>query len=148
MSFNYFFLDDEFNQQYRAEQRLGKLFILFSIFAIAIACLGLFGLASFTTEQRTKEIGIRKVLGASVTGITWLLSGDFLKLVLWSFAIAFPVSWWVMSRWLQDFAYRVSLSAWIFIVAGAGAIVIALLTVSVQAIKAALANPVNSLRSE
>ncbi|MEC5144736.1 FtsX-like permease family protein [Chitinophaga sp. 212800010-3] len=148
MSFNYFFLDDEFNQQYRAEQRLGKLFILFSIFAIAIACLGLFGLASFTTEQRTKEIGIRKVLGASVTGITWLLSGDFLKLVLWSFAIAFPVSWWAMSRWLQDFAYRVSLSAWIFIVAGAGAIVIALLTVSVQAIKAALANPVNSLRSE
>ena len=148
MSFDYFFQDEAFNRQYRAEQRLGQLFMLFSVFAIGIACLGLFGLASFTAEQRTKEIGIRKVLGASIGGIVQLLSKDFIKLVMIAATIAFPLAWWAMSTWLEDFAYRVPLSAWIFIVAGAGALLVALLTVSFQAVKAALANPVVSLRSE
>lgn len=148
MSFDYFFQDEAFNRQYRAEQRLGKLFMLFSLLAIAIACLGLFGLASFTAAQRTKEIGIRKVLGASISGIVQLLSRDFLKLIIISATIAFPLAWWAMSTWLQDFAYRVPLSAWVFIAAGAGTSLVALLTVSFQAIKAALANPVNSLKSE
>jgi putative ABC transport system permease protein len=148
MTFDYFFLDESYNRQYREEQRLGELFTLFSAFAIAIACLGLFGLASFTAAQRTKEIGIRKVLGASISGIVQLLSKDFLKLVIVSATIAFPLAWWAMSSWLEDFAYRVPLSAWIFIIAGAGALLVALFTVSFQAVRAALANPVNSLRSE
>lgn len=148
MSFDYFFQDEAFNRQYREEQRLGELFMLFSVLAIAIACLGLFGLVSFAAAQRTKEIGIRKVLGASISGIVQLLSKDFLKLVVISAAIAFPLAWWVMSSWLQDFAYRVRLSVWVFIIAGGGALMIALITVSFQAIKAAMANPVNSLKSE
>ncbi|HEY9258152.1 ABC transporter permease [Chitinophaga sp.] len=148
MSFDYFFQDEAFNRQYREEQRLGELFMLFSVFAIAIACLGLFGLVSFTAAQRTKEIGIRKVLGASITGIVQLLSKDFLKLVVISATIAFPLAWWAMSSWLQDFAYRVPLSVWVFIIAGGGALLVALITVSFQAIKAAMANPVNSLKSE
>lgn len=148
MSFDYFFQDEAFNRQYREEQRLGELFMLFSIFAIGIACLGLFGLVSFTAAQRTKEIGIRKVLGASISGIVQLLSKDYLKLVILSATIAFPLAWWAMSSWLQDFAYRVPLSVWVFIIAGGGALLVALLTVSFQAVKAALANPVTSLKSE
>ncbi|MEV4885159.1 ABC transporter permease [Chitinophaga ginsengisegetis] len=148
LSFNYFFQDEAFNRQYLAEQRLGSLFLVFALFAIAIACLGLFGLASFTAAQRTKEIGIRKVLGASVAGIVKLLSRDFLALVVVAAVIAFPLAWWAMSSWLQHFAYRVPLNAWVFIVAGGGALLIALITVSFQAVKAALANPVNSLQAE
>lgn len=147
-SFDYFFQDEAFNRQYLAEQRLGSLFLIFSLFAIAIACLGLFGLASFTAAQRTKEIGIRKVLGASITGIIKLLSKDFVMLVIIAAVIAFPLAWWAMSNWLQNFAYRAPISGWIFIMAGGGALVIALITVSFQAVKAALANPVNSLQAE
>jgi len=116
--------------------------------AIIISCLGLFGLAAFSAEQRTKEIGIRKVLGASMVGIIRLLSTDFLKLVLLAFVIATPIAWWAMSKWLQSFAYKIDLSWWIFILAGALALCIALLTVCSQAIRAALANPVKSLRTE
>lgn len=147
-SFDYFFQDEAFNRQYLAEQRLGSLFLIFSVFAIAIACLGLFGLASFTAAQRTKEIGIRKVLGASITGIIKLLSKDFVVLVIIAAVIAFPLAWWAMSNWLQNFAYRAPLSGWTFIIAGGGALIIALITVSFQAVKAALANPVNSLQAE
>lgn len=147
-SFDYFFQDEAFNRQYVAEQRLGSLFLIFSVFAIAIACLGLFGLASFTAAQRTKEIGIRKVLGASITGIIKLLSKDFVVLVIIAAVIAFPLAWWAMSNWLQNFAYRAPLNGWTFIIAGGGALVIALITVSFQAVKAALANPVNSLQAE
>ncbi|MEO6455868.1 MAG: FtsX-like permease family protein, partial [Ginsengibacter sp.] len=146
--FTYSFMDEQFNDQYQAEQHTGKIFITFAILAVFIGCLGLFGLAAYAAEQRTKEIGIRKVLGASVNNITGLLSKDFLKLVLIAWVIAFPVSWWAMHTWLQDFAYRVSISWWIFFIAGAVAIIIALLTVSFQAIKAAVANPVKSLRTE
>jgi putative ABC transport system permease protein len=146
--FNYTFLDADFNNIYTAEQQTGKLFITFAIFAIFIGCLGLFGLVTYAAEQRTKEIGVRKVLGASVGTIVTMLSKDFAKLVLIASLIAFPVAWWAMNKWLQGFAYRTSISWWIFIVAGAAAIFIALITVSFQAIKAAVANPVKSLRSE
>jgi putative ABC transport system permease protein len=146
--FNYQFMDDAFGNIYRSEQRIGKIFISFALLAIFIACLGLFGLAAFSAEQRTKEIGIRKVLGASVSQIVTLLSKDFLKLVFIAFVIAVPLAWYVMHRWLQDFAYRIDISWWIFALAGVLALLIALLTVSFQAIKAALANPVKSLRTE
>jgi putative ABC transport system permease protein len=146
--FSYTFMDADFNNVYKAEQRTGKLFIIFSVFAIFIGCLGLFGLVSYAAEQRTKEIGIRKVLGAQVTGIVAMLSRDFAKLVLIAALIAFPVAWLIMRQWLQSFAYRIDISLWVFILAGFAAIVIALLTVSFQAIKAAIANPVKSLRSE
>src|ERR1700741_3977806 len=127
---------------YRSEQRVSKLALIFSVLAILIACLGLFGLAAFIAEQRTKEIGIRKVLGASVSGIIELLSRDFIRLVLIAFVIAIPTAWWIMNRWLQDFAYRISIGWWIFLVAGVLAVAVALFTVSFQAIKAAIANPV------
>jgi len=146
--FSYTFLDDDFAQLYLAEQRQSRLFTLFSGIAILIACLGLFGLAAFVTAQRTKEIGIRKVLGASVGQIVALLSGDFLRLVLIAFVIATPVAAYAMHRWLQDFAYRIDLPWWIFAAAGIIALLIALITVSFQAIKAARVNPVKSLRSE
>ncbi len=146
--FEYTFFDQDLAAQYKAEQRLGKIFSLFTGFAILVACLGLFGLAAFTAEQRTKEIGIRKVLGASVAGIVGLLSKDFLNLVLIANIIAWPIAWWVMSRWLDDFAYRVEIGWWVFAVAGCIALLIALLTVSYQAVKAALSNPVKSLRAE
>ena len=133
---------------YRAEQRAGTIALIFSVLAIFIACLGLFGLATFIAEQRTKEIGIRKVLGASVQGIVGMLSKDFLKLVTIAFMIAVPVAWYAMNVWLRGFAYRISLSWWIFIAAGVAAFLIALITVSFQAIKAAIANPVTSLRTE
>jgi putative ABC transport system permease protein len=145
---NYQFLDEAFDGMYRSEQRIGKIFISFAILAIFIACLGLFGLATFTAEQRTKEIGIRKVMGASVTQIVQLLSKDFVRLVIFGIVIACPLAYYFMDKWLQDFAYRIDISWWIFALAGIVAIVIALLTVSFQAIKAALANPVKSLRTE
>jgi len=146
--FEYFFADETFNKQYNTEQQLGNVFIAAAIIAILIACLGLFGLAAFTAQQRTKEIGIRKVLGASVTNITALLSKDFVKLVLISICIASPIAWWALNRWLMDFAYRTNISWWIFAVAGGVAVLIAIVTVSFQAIKAAVANPVKSLRTE
>ncbi|HXB42720.1 MAG TPA: FtsX-like permease family protein, partial [Puia sp.] len=148
MPFSYRFLDESFNEMYRSEQRIGKIILIFSTLAILIACLGLFGLSTFIAEQRTKEIGIRKVLGASVQGLVQLLSKDFIKLVAISFVIAAPLAWWFMSKWLQDFAYRVDISWWIFLLAGVLAFVIAIATVSFQAIKAALMNPVTSLRTE
>ncbi len=146
--YNYRFVDEEFDTQYKAEQRIGSILGAFAGFAIFIACLGLFGLAAFTAEQRTKEIGIRKVLGASVTGITGLLARDFMKLVLVAIVVASPLAWWAMHKWLEDFAYRIELQWWTFALAGLAAVGIAFLTVSFQSIKAALANPVKSLRSE
>ncbi len=140
--FSYSFMDADFNNIYEAEQRTGKLFITFAVFAIFIGCLGLFGLVTYAAEQRTKEIGVRKVLGASVSGIVAMLSKDFAKLVLIASLIAFPVAWWVMNKWLQSFAYRIDIGWWVFVVAGLAAILIALITVSFQAIKAAIANPV------
>jgi putative ABC transport system permease protein len=146
--FEFAFMDDYLQQLYMAEQRLSKLFGVFAFLGISIACLGLFGLATFTAEQRTKEIGIRKVLGAGIADIVALLSKDFIKLVLLAFLIASPLAWYLMHQWLQDFAYRIDISPWIFLLASVIALLIALLTVSYQSIKAALANPVKSLRSE
>ncbi|NUO82440.1 hypothetical protein HUU05_20385 [candidate division KSB1 bacterium] len=142
------FLDEQVEAQYGAETRLLKIFSLFSAFAIFISCLGLFGLASFTTEQRTKEIGIRKALGASVPNIILMLSNGFTRLVLISFVIAAPIAWWAMKQWLQNFAYRQALGLNAFIWAGLLALGIAWLTVSYQSLKAALANPVEALRYE
>ena len=147
-AFDYFFLDARYNEQYRAERRLGTLFGLFAGLAILIACLGLFGLAAYVTAQRTKEIGVRKVLGASVTSIVALLSKDFLGLVAVAFVIAVPVAWWAMRRWLEGFASRVDLGLGVFLLAGALALVIALATVSYHALRAATADPVKSLRYE
>ena len=146
--FDYSFLDESFDKQYRAEDRFGSLFFNFAILAIFISCLGLLGLASYSTLQRTREIGVRKVLGASVSNIINLLSKEFLKLVLVAFIIAAPVAWLFMNKWLRDFAYRTSVSWWMFVFAGLAAIVIAFGTISFQAIKAAIANPVKSLRTE
>ncbi|QMU26723.1 ABC transporter permease [Adhaeribacter radiodurans] len=146
--FEFSFVDENLNNLYQSEMRFGKIVGVFSGLAIFIACLGLFGLASFTTEQRTKEIGIRKVLGASLANIVSLLSKDFLKLVLLANVLAWPLSWWAMQQWLQDFEYRTPISWWIFALTGALALFIALLTVSFQTVKAAIANPVKSLRSE
>ena len=148
LPFGYTFLDAVVQQQYETEITLSQIISSFTGIAIVISCLGLFGLAAFSAEQRIKEIGIRKVLGASVPGIVRLLSQDFLKLVLISLVIATPIAWWAMDKWLQSFAYRVPLSWWMFALAGLLAMAIALLTVSFQAIRAALANPVRSLRSE
>jgi putative ABC transport system permease protein len=148
MPFSYRFLDDAFDEMYRSEQRVGKGALFFAVLAILIACLGLFGLATYMAEQRTKEIGVRKVLGATVGNVVAMLSKDFLKLVLIAAVVAFPVSWWFMNKWLEDFAFRIDIGWWVFAVAGLAALSIALLTVSVQAIKAALANPVKSLRTE
>jgi putative ABC transport system permease protein len=146
--FDYSFLDERFNAQYANERLFGKVFAIFAGFAIFIACLGLLGLSLFATAQRTKEIGVRKVLGASVSNIVALLSKDFIKLVAIAFVIASPVAWWIMHNWLQDFAYRINISWWVFFAAGLLALIIALATISFQAIKAALANPVKSLRTE
>ncbi|MEO5783153.1 MAG: ABC transporter permease [Ginsengibacter sp.] len=145
---NYSFMDDDFSKIYSSEQRVGKIAMTFSILAILIACLGLFGLVTYAAEQRTKEIGIRKVLGATVSNIVAMLSKDFLRLVIIAALVAFPIAWWVMNKWLQDFAYRINISWWIFIVAGVVAVLIALITVSFKAIKAAIANPVKNLRTE
>ncbi|HRH48729.1 MAG TPA: ABC transporter permease [Panacibacter sp.] len=145
---SYSFLDDRFNNTYKAEQKTGTILGIFAGLTIFVACLGLFGLAMFTAQQRTKEIGIRKVLGASVTQVTNMLSKEFLKLVIIACVIAFPLSYWAMSKWLQDFAYRTDISWWVFVIAAVISLLIALVTVSFQAIKAALANPVKSLRTE
>jgi putative ABC transport system permease protein len=146
--FDYYFVNENYDLQYKTEQRLGNLSILFSLLTIFISCLGLFGLVMVAVSQRTKEIGVRKVLGASVTGITTLLSKDFLGLVAIAILIALPFSWWAMNRWLADFAYRVTLHWWVLAIAAALVVFIALATVSVQAIRAALANPVRNLRTE
>ncbi|GAB4021893.1 ABC transporter permease [Spirosoma koreense] len=146
--FTYEFMDEEFNKLYAAESRTGQIFSLFAFLSIFLACLGLFGLSAYTTAQRKKEIGVRKVLGASVLSITLLLSKDFLKLVLIAIVIATPIAWYAMHRWLQDFVYKIDIAWWLFALAGLLAVGIALLTVSFQSIKAALMNPVKSLRSE
>ena len=147
-AFRYTFLDESFANMYANVQRTGNIFTSFAVLAIIIACLGLFALSAFMAEQRNKEIGIRKVLGASVSGITAMLSKDFVKLVIISIIVASPVAWWAMTKWLQDFAYRISISWWMVAVAGLSAIVIALLTISFQSIKAALTSPVKTLRTE
>ncbi len=146
--FNYSFVDENFNKQYSNEEHFGKLFMYFAVLAIFISCLGLLGLASYSTLQRTREIGIRKVLGASIPGIVNMLSKEFLQLVFIAALIAFPLAWYGMHTWLQDFAYKSSMAWWIFAIAGILAFMIAIVTVSFQAIRAALANPVKSLRSE
>ncbi|HEY0678499.1 MAG TPA: ABC transporter permease [Chitinophagaceae bacterium] len=146
--FEYSFMDDEFNKLFTSEMMIGKLSRLFAILTVVISCLGLFGLAAYTAERRTKEIGIRKVLGASLSSVVTLLSKDFLRLVAVAAIIAFPLSWWIMQQWLADYAYRINISWWVFAVAGVLAVVIALCTVSFQAVKAGLSNPVKSLRTE
>ena len=146
--FEYQFMDEQVARFYQTEALLAKLINAFTGIAILICCLGLYGLVLHIVGQRTKEIGIRKVLGASVAGIVALLSGDFVKLIVIAILIASPLAWWTMTKWLQDFAYRVDIAWWVFVLAGLLAIGIALLTVSFQSIKAALMNPVNSLRSE
>ena len=146
--FGYSFMDDNFNAMYKSETRMGQISVSFSVLAIFIACLGLFGLAAYAAEQRTREIGIRKVLGATITNIITLLSRDFLKLVMISVLFAFPFAWWVMHSWLQDFAYRITIGWQVFGLAALLAVLIALFTVSFQAIRAALANPTKSLRKE
>jgi putative ABC transport system permease protein len=148
MPFRYSFLNESFDNMYREEQRVGKVALTFSLLAIVIACLGLFGLAIYMSEQRTKEIGVRKVLGASVANIISMLSKDFVRLVFVSFVFAMPLAWWAMHTWLQDFAYRINISWWVFAAAGGAALFIALITVSSQALKAALSNPIKSLRTE
>ncbi len=146
--FTYHFLDETFDKLYKADEQFGKAFGFFACIAITIACFGLLGLSAYNVLQRKKEIGIRKVLGASVQNITYLLSKDFTKLVLVASVIAVPAAWWLMNKWLQSFAFRISISIWIFVIAGITALIIALITVSFQSIKAAIANPVNSLRME
>jgi putative ABC transport system permease protein len=133
---------------YKSEEKLASLLWIFTMMAIFVGCMGLFGLAAFSAEQRTKEIGIRKVLGATMFNIMGLLSKRFVILILVASVIAFPVAWWAMNKWLQDFPYRITISWWMFAVTAVAALVIALITVSFQAIKAALANPVKSLRTE
>jgi ABC-type antimicrobial peptide transport system permease subunit len=146
--FDYQFADDEYAKKFAAEERIGKLATFFATLAIFISCLGLFGLASFMAEQRTKEIGVRKVLGASIMDLWLLLSKDFVRLVLISFIVAVPIAWYAMNTWLENFAYRIAISWWIFALTGVGAMFIALFTVSWQSVKAALVNPVKSLRNE
>jgi putative ABC transport system permease protein len=146
--FEFRFVDDQFNQMFFNEVLISKIAAVFATLAIVISCLGLFGLAAYTAERRTKEIGIRKVLGASVSGLFRLLSKDFVQLVAISCLVAFPVGWWIMHSWLQTYEYRIAISWWIFFVAGLAALLIALLTIGVHAIKAAIANPVDSLRNE
>jgi len=146
--FQYTFMDQDFDAMYRSEQRIGTIFIAFTTLAIVIACLGLFGLAAYAAEQRTKEIGIRKVLGASIANIAGMLSKDFIKLICIAIVISSPIAWYLMQKWLQDFAYRINIEWWVIAIAGFAAILVAFITISFQSIKAAVANPVDSLRSE
>ena len=146
--FEYFFVDEQYQKQYQSEHQQGRIFTAASAMAILIACLGLFGLAAYTAEQRTKEIGVRKVLGASVASIIVLLSRDFIKLVVIALVLASPLAWWGMNQWLQDFAYHITIDGWVFFWAGIVAIGIALLTVLYQSLKAAYSNPVKSLRAD
>ena len=144
----FYFLDQNFANQYQSEQKQGSILFVFTVMAICIASLGLFGLVTFTAEQRIKEIGIRKVLGASVTNIVTLLSKDLMKLVLIATVIASPLAWYGMSKWLQGFAYRIDIQWWVFAIAGIVAILIAFITISTQSIKEATVNPAKSLKSE
>jgi len=146
--FEYSFVDQQFEQAYRSESVMGALANIFAVIALFISCLGLFGLAAYTAEQRTKEIGVRKVLGASVLNIMALLAKGFITLVVIAFVIAAPLAWLFMNNWLQNFAYRVNIEWWMFFIAGLLAVVFAFATVSFQSIKAAVANPVKSLRTE
>lgn len=146
--FSYSFLDERFNDTYKAEMKTGQILGIFAGLTIFVACLGLFGLAMFTAEQRTKEIGVRKVLGASVIGITALLSREFLKLVMIAIIIAMPLAWYGMDKWLQGFEYKISISWWMLGISGLLSTLVALLTISYQSVKAALMDPVQSLRSE
>jgi putative ABC transport system permease protein len=144
--FSYSFVDEDYDALYKSEQRTGMLFNVFAVVAILISCLGLFGLAAYTAQVKTKEIGIRKVLGATVANIVQLLAKDFVSLVIISLVIAVPIGWWAMNSWLQDFVFRISIGWWVFLLAGGLASFIALLTVSMHAVRAALANPVKSLK--
>ena len=146
--FEYTFLDETFDQSYRSEERLSEIFASFTVFAVFIACLGLFGMASFTAEQKTKEIGIRKVLGASVTGIVVLLAKNFLKLVIVANLIAWPIAYFAMRNWLTNYAYRIHIAPWTFILCSVLTVIIALLTVSYQSIKASVSNPVDAIKYE
>jgi putative ABC transport system permease protein len=146
--FEYFFLDDDFDRLYKAEKKVGQIFSTFAILAVLVACLGLFGLASFTAEQRTKEIGIRKVLGATVPNIVTLLTKEFSKWILLANIVAWPIAYFAMNRWLQNFAYRISIGPGMFFLAAFIALLIALFTVSYKAIKAAIANPKDALKYE
>ena len=146
--FDYYFMEDSFNDTYKAEQRLGRIFFIFTTLSILIACLGLFGLAAFNAEKRTKEIGVRKVLGASVGQISYRLTMDFLKLVGIGILISLPIGWYAMNKWLEDFSYRIEIGIWVLVLAALLAVLISILTVSYQSIKAAVVNPVNSLRTE
>src|SRR6185437_12171701 len=148
MPFSYSFLDDRFNNTYKSEQNIGRILGIFAGLTIFVACLGLFGLATFTAAERTREIGIRKVLGAGTSSIVTLLSKDFLRLVGLAFLIAAPVAWLVMNKWLQDFAYRITIPWWIFAITGVLVTLITLLTIGFRALKAASANPVDSLHTE
>ena len=147
-AFSYYFEDEQFNRQYQDDDRFGKLFVDFSVLVILISSLGLLGLASYSTLQRTREIGIRKVLGASVSGIVRLLSSEFLQLVMLALVIAVPLVWFFMHRWLANYYYRIPFPWWVLAVAGGLALLIALSTISVQAFKAALANPIKSIKTE
>jgi putative ABC transport system permease protein len=146
--FEFRFLDEDLMAAYQQEERLGNIVQYASVLSIFIACMGLFGLATLVVVRRTKEIGIRKVLGAGTTNIVKLLSQDFVVLVVVASVIAFPIAWWALSKWLQDFTYRIDIPVWIFILAAVVALLVALITVSFQAIKAAWTNPVKSLRTE
>jgi putative ABC transport system permease protein len=148
MPFEYRFLDDDYTKLYRSEHQLGKIMSFFTSLSILLACLGLFGLTSYIVQQRTKEIGIRKVLGASISGIMILISSGFVRLVAIAFVISFPLAWWAMGVWLNDFVYRITIGWQVFAIAGVSVLVITLLTVGFQAVQAALMNPVKSLRSE
>jgi ABC-type antimicrobial peptide transport system permease subunit len=146
--FEYHFAEEAFDTLFATETLIGKLAGVFAALAVFISCLGLFGLAAYTAERRAKEIGIRKVLGSSIGGLAGLLSKEFLQLVIVSCLIAFPIAWWTMKGWLQGYEYRTTIHWWVFVIAGALALVIALLTVSFKAIQTALANPIKALRSE
>jgi putative ABC transport system permease protein len=146
--FEYHFLDEDYESLYKSEQRIAGIFSTFSTLAILLACLGLFGLTAYAVVQRTKEIGIRKILGASIPSIISLLAKDFLLLVIIAIVVASPLAWYAANQWLQDFTYRINIEWWMFAAAGIIALVIAFTTISFQAVKAALANPVKSLRTE
>jgi putative ABC transport system permease protein len=146
--FTYAFVDDKLNRLYEAENRMSEIFKVFAGFAILISCLGLFGLSAYSAQLRVKEVGIRKVLGATISNVTFLLTNEFIRLVLLATIISWPVAWWIMSRWLDGFAYRITINGWIFVYSGAFAIVVAYVTVGIQGIKAAIANPTRSLKSD
>jgi len=148
MPFSFQFMDEAFAEMYQSEQRVGKIALLFASLAILIASLGLFGLATFMAEQRMKEIGIRKVLGASVQRIVRLMTAEFIRLIFISFIIAAPIGWWAMNKWLNDFVYRTHISWWMFALSAFLALAVALITVSIQAFRAAIINPVKSLKTE